>query len=510
MKGDYTTANNMMNQIVQEIHIKVEKSQKSSNNNCDSTNNINLMDEKKCNKKLAKIHGHKSNKKYKKLLKSYDPILNNNELVKALSDPEDKIGINDKLFDALGTKMSSKAEHCGDNDKSEASFTSTPTPNGIKFSILRAANSSTMKSLKIPIIFKDQKLCDTSNIKKLPNDNKLISTDSSEMFDKISRNESIQASSSKVEIQTANFSSSNNVQECSYSEQASHLKPTTEVDCAASPITIDNYHYENTKDFLKLQKIIFKFDLSRTDAFKKLVCIIKKTFNCNLQRLHKINYRWHSPEIRVIQILLKELLQEIDQTANKIIHFLTLLNILFRKSVDTYKMSIRDVYYSFFGFTDFIKRCLLSHDNKMAMEWIPMVWNNCFYYSLILVEYILFSITKRNLPYKSIQTLFEWSYVPDVEKLLKILTYDNRKRSASIKFATDDINSYLKQRPIQSEYQDMPEEPLNKKRKFTSYEQEFQQAQQPANLKVTIDENSVREAQVILSSIGQKMYDDTQ
>lgn len=60
------------------------------------------MDEKKCNKKLAKIHGHKSNKKYKKLLKSYDPILNNNELVKALSDPEDKIGINDKLFDALG------------------------------------------------------------------------------------------------------------------------------------------------------------------------------------------------------------------------------------------------------------------------------------------------------------------------------------------------------------------------------------------------------------------------
>lgn len=28
MKGDYTTANNMMNQIVQEIHIKVEKSQK--------------------------------------------------------------------------------------------------------------------------------------------------------------------------------------------------------------------------------------------------------------------------------------------------------------------------------------------------------------------------------------------------------------------------------------------------------------------------------------------------
>jgi len=61
-----------------------------------------LNNVKKCEKKLAKIHGHKSNKKYKKLLRSYDPMLNDNELVKALSDPDDKIRRNYNLPIDLG------------------------------------------------------------------------------------------------------------------------------------------------------------------------------------------------------------------------------------------------------------------------------------------------------------------------------------------------------------------------------------------------------------------------
>jgi len=61
-----------------------------------------LNNDEKCDKKLAKIHGYKSNKKYKKLLRSYDPILNDNELVKALSDPDAKIRRNYKIPFDLG------------------------------------------------------------------------------------------------------------------------------------------------------------------------------------------------------------------------------------------------------------------------------------------------------------------------------------------------------------------------------------------------------------------------
>lgn len=55
-----------------------------------------------CIEKLTKIHDQKHNKKYKKLLKSNDPIPNHIELVKALSDPEDKIRKNDKIPDDKG------------------------------------------------------------------------------------------------------------------------------------------------------------------------------------------------------------------------------------------------------------------------------------------------------------------------------------------------------------------------------------------------------------------------
>jgi len=353
-----------------------------------------------------------------------------------------------------GTKMLNKAKTHDDNDKSEVSFASTSTPKGIQFSILHADNRSTRESLKIPIVFKDHKLNDISNIEKLPDDNKgneqqPISTRPIEHFDETSINESIQASSSKVEIRDANFSLSNYDQELSCIEQPNHLlEQITTVDYAASPVTtIHTYSYKNRKDFLKLKKIIFKYDLSSNETFKKLVCVIKKTFNDHLQRLYKLNFRWHSPKINVIKKLLNELLQTLNQTRNKIIHFMTFLNILFRKSVNTSIMKIVDIYYSFFGFVDFIRRCLLSHDNRMAMEWIPFAWNNCFYYSLILVEFILFNNSRRMNQYTSIQTLFEWSYIPNIEKLLNIISYNNYKRSASIKSATDDINYFLKQRP---------------------------------------------------------------
>ncbi|KAL4143663.1 hypothetical protein QTP88_005972 [Uroleucon formosanum] len=91
----------MVDQIVQGVHTQVEKSQERSNKKRNKTNNINLNNDEKFDSKLAKIHGHKSNKKYKKLLRSNDPILSDSELVKALSDPEDKIGRNYKTPDDL-------------------------------------------------------------------------------------------------------------------------------------------------------------------------------------------------------------------------------------------------------------------------------------------------------------------------------------------------------------------------------------------------------------------------
>lgn len=63
----------------------------SSKNNHNSTNDFSLKYDKKYDEKLAKIHGHKFNENYKKLLKSNDPILTDSELVKVLSDPDDNI-----------------------------------------------------------------------------------------------------------------------------------------------------------------------------------------------------------------------------------------------------------------------------------------------------------------------------------------------------------------------------------------------------------------------------------
>jgi len=55
----------------------------------------------------------------------------------------------------------------------------------------------------------------------------------------------------------------------------------------------------------------------------------------------------------------------------------------------------------------------------------------------------------------------------------------------------------------------MVEEPPRKKKKFTSSQQRFQQAQQSAEFTVTINESAARKAQAILSSIAQRMYDNT-
>ncbi|XP_016662295.1 uncharacterized protein LOC100574856 isoform X2 [Acyrthosiphon pisum] len=474
MKGDYTKIKHMMDQIIQEVHIQLEKTQKCSNNKCNPKNNINLNNDEKCDKKLAKIHGHKYNKKYKKLLRSYDPILNDNELLKALSDPDDKIGRNYIIPFDLGTKMSDKANNLGINDKSEASSASTsPPPNVIKAPLKQVANSSEGTSLEIPNVMKSGKDNNISIIEILPDGNKqpAISADSSD----INRNKSIQASSSNVEYVSM---------------------------CLSPKVTIYQYWFENSTDFLKLKKIVFKHDPSSSETFKTLVYKLKKSFKFELPRVTNIIYNWHSPKMHVIQQLLQENLHTINQTKNKIIHFMTFLNLLFHKSVNTYYLSIDELYYSFFSFVDFIKRCLLSCINPILMEWLPMAWNNCFYYGLILVEYILYNDFKRMIEYKSIHTLLEWSYVPDIQKLFKILSYDNKSRSESIIYLSENINNYMKQRSrIKPKHQDIQDEPPKKKKKFTSGQQMFQQAQQSSELTVTMI-NTSREAQVILSSIA--------
>ncbi|CAI6351853.1 unnamed protein product [Macrosiphum euphorbiae] len=477
MKGDYNKIKHMMDQITREVHTRVEKIQKSSNDKRKPTNNIKLNNDGKCGKKLAKIHGHKCNKKYKKLLRSYDPILNDKELVKALSDPDDKIRRNYKIPFDLGAKISDKANNRSVNDKSEASSASTSSlPNVIKAPIERNVNSSEGISLKMPNLTKSGKDNNKSIIEILPDDNNhnkqpAISADSIE----ISRNESNEASSSKVEFVSM---------------------------CLSPKVTIYQYRCENSTDFLRLKKTVFKHDPSSSDTFKKLVKILKKSFNFELPRVSKIIYKWHSSKMQVIQQLLQEILQTINQTKNKIIHFMTFLNLLFHKSVNTYYLSIDELYYSFFSFVDFIKRCLLSRVNPILMEWLPMAWTNCFNYGLILVEYILYNDLKRMIEYKSIHTLLEWSYVPDIQKLFKILSYDNKSRSASIIYMSENINNYMKERNISKlEHQDIQDEPPKKKIKLTSAQQMFPQAQQSAELPVTI-KNTTREAQVILSSIA--------
>jgi len=57
---------------------------------------------KKCTNELTKIHDQKYNTTYDQLLHSTDPIPNHIELVKALSDPDDKIRKNDKIPDDKG------------------------------------------------------------------------------------------------------------------------------------------------------------------------------------------------------------------------------------------------------------------------------------------------------------------------------------------------------------------------------------------------------------------------
>ncbi|XP_060877925.1 uncharacterized protein LOC132950462 isoform X2 [Metopolophium dirhodum] len=464
----------MMDQIFREVHIQVEKS---SNNKRNPTNNIHLNNDKKCEKKLAKIHGHKSDKKYKKLLRSCDPILNDNELVKALSDPDDKMGRNYKIPFDLGTKMSDKANNRGINDKSKAPSASTSTPpNVIHDSIKQAANSSEGISLKLSYLTKSGKDNNISIIEILPDDNNhnkqpAISANSSE----ISRSESIQASSSKVEYVSM---------------------------CPSPKVTIYQYRCKNSTDFFKLKKTVFKHDLSSSKTFEKLAYILKTSFKFELPRVTKIIYNWHSPKMHVIQQLLQEILQTINQTKNKIIHFMTFLNLLFHKSVNTYYLSIDELYYSFFSFADFIKKCLLSCGIPILMEWLPMAWNNCFNYGLILVEYILYNDLKRMIEYKSIHTLLGWSYVPDIQKLFKILSYNNKSRSESIIKMSENINNYMKQQNrIKPKHQDIQDEPLKKKIKLTSDQQMFQQAQQLSELTVTI-KNTTREAQAILSSIA--------
>jgi len=376
----------------------------------------------------------------------------------------------------LGTKMSDKANNRGINDKSEASSASTSTPpNVIKAPIKRDVNSSELISLNIPNLTKSVKDNNISINEIFPDDNNHNKqpdehTDSSE----ISRNDSIQASSSKFEYVSM---------------------------CLPPKVTVYQYQCENSKAFLKLQKTIFKYDLSSSETFKKLIYILKKSFKFELPRDTKIICNWHSPKMRVIQQLLQEILLTINETKNKIIHFMTFLNLLFHKSVNIYYLSIDERYYSLFSFANFIKRCLLSCVNTILMEWFPMAWNNCFYYGLILVEYILYNDVRRMIENKSIHTLLEWSYFPDIQKLLKILSYDNKSRS-SIIYISENINNYMKQQNrLKPEHQDIQDEPPKKKKKLTSDQQMIQQAQQSTELTVTI-ENTIREAQAILSSIA--------
>jgi len=377
----------------------------------------------------------------------------------------------------LGTKMSDKANNHDINDKSEAASASTSTPsNVIKDSIKQAVNSSEGISLKLPNITKSGKYNNISTIEILPDDNNhdkqpAISADSIE----ISRSESIQASSSKVEYVSM---------------------------CPSPKVTIHQYQCKNSREFLKLEQIVFTHDPSRSETFEKLVYILKTSFKFELPRVTKNIYNWHSPKMHVVQQLLQEILQTINQTKNKIIHFMTFLNLLFRKSVNMYHLSIDELYYSFFSFVDFIKRCLLSCVIPILMEWLPMAWNNCFYYGLILVEFILYNDYKRIHDYERIYTLLEWSYVPDIQKLLKILSYDNNGRSESIIYTSENIDSCMKQQNrIKSEHQDIQDGSPKKKIKLTSDQQIFQQAQQLDELTVEI-KNSIREAQVILSSIA--------
>lgn len=323
--------------------------------------------------------------------------------------------------------MSGKTNNHGINDKSEASSASS-SPNVMKAPIKRAANSCEETSLKMPNLTKNDKCNNIPVIEILPDDNygnkqPAISAVSNE----ISRNVSIQASSSKVEFTTS------------------------------PKVTIYQYRYENNIHFLKLKKIVFKHNPSSSKTFKKLVYAIKNLFNFELPRVTNINYNWNGPNMRVIQKLLEDILQTINQTKYEIINFMTFLNLLFRKSVNTDNLSIVEIYHSFFRFTDFINRCLLFQNNIILMKWLPMVWNNSFYYGLILVEYILYNDFKRKINYKSFHTFLEWSHVPDIQKLFKILLYDNTSCSANIIYMSNNINNYMKLSNIlKLEHQDEP------------------------------------------------------
>lgn len=344
-----------------------------------------------------------------------------------------------KYLYVLGTKMSGKTNNHGINDKSEASSDSSPS-NVMKAPIKHAASSCEETSLKMPNLTKNDMCNDIPVIEILSDDNydneqPAISAVSNE----ISRNVSIAESSSEVEFTTS------------------------------PKVTIYQYRYENNIHFLKLKKIVFKHNPSSSKTFKKLVYTIKNSFNFELPKVININYNWHSPNMRVIQKLLEEILQTINQTKYEIIHFMTFLNLLFRKSVNTDNLSIVETYHSFFRFTDFINRCLLLQNNIIFMKWLPMVWNNSFYYGLILVEYILYNNFERKINYKSFHTLLEWSHVPDIQKLFKILSYDNKCRSEKIKYMSNNNNNYMKLSNIlKSEHQD---EPPKKKIKLTSDQQ---------------------------------------
>jgi len=194
-----------------------------------------------------------------------------------------------------------------------------------------------------------------------------------------------------------------------------------------------NYYHKNINDLKTLENIVFKHDFCNSEIFWKLVCILKGLSTYMAQASYRIIYQWHSIKVITFKQLLNELLQKLNNVENKIINFMVILNHLFHRLVETAELSEIDVYYNFIRFSDFIKKCiLLSNDKTMRIEWLPNVWNNCFYYSCFIVENIIFNENKFN----TIHTLIKWSKVPSIQNLIKILSYhesyDNQKHSVNI------------------------------------------------------------------------------
>lgn len=191
--------------------------------------------------------------------------------------------------------------------------------------------------------------------------------------------------------------------------------------------TIEWVYYTLSEDFDKFKKIVLNknHDISNTNTFRRLVSILRKLPNRMFREKHEALYRCNIDKLHIIQHLLNTSLEKINKSKNHIIHFLVFLNVLFREFFDIDKLLKIQVYDMFIEFSHFIRICLF-YKNKVNMKWLPEVWNNCFYYSCFLVENILFNNNGK------LFTFVDWSTVPDIKSLVKILLYDNQRRLAHI------------------------------------------------------------------------------